>query len=382
MNKAPKTTYGVSDDLALSLLRLEMAAHPGANVVLSPLSVSMALGMMLNGSRGPARQQTAARLGFGVGRSLRGMNEYYSQLKEALAETREIDLDLASALYACGDLTFKKNFLNKSQQYFDAKIGLLDLDDPSSVVLMNSFICQKTKGKIPSMLDELSAEEQAQLILLNALYFRGIWHTGFNVLLSQEEKFTHLDGSRSDCALMYREGSFLYAANLKYQAVKLPYGESGRFAMYAFLPLADGEFGLKVLESTLADASLSNCFKHFLPRPGRLFLPRFRAVYEGNLNESLKQIGLSQAFADRTEFASAAKCKCGQHLSLKHKVVVEVNEEGGNFSTSQAPQGNSKIQGMILPNLPFLMRFDRPFYFFVRDEETETVVVAGFINKP
>lgn len=378
---------GVSDELAVALLKTELESHPYTNVVVSPLSVSLALGCLLNGNRSEARKEASVALGFKIGRSLRGINESYSNLREALSLNTELDLDLANAIYGSGDLEFKQNFLNKAQQYFDARISLLDFEDPSSVVLMNSFICQKTKGKIPSVVDALETGE-GRMLLLNAFFLHGHWKRGFNRIFTQAEPFHRLDGPASDCALMYQRGLTLYTENLKFQAVKLPYGASGRFSMYAILPLAQGEFGLGSVLELLSAEGISTYFPRFSSRQCELFLPRFRVEYSSRLNESLSQLGFSDTFCTAEESMSSAarsKCKhkCAQHVTLQHKAVVEVDEAGGdNLSPVQEPSGSGQMRCMFVPFGRVRVRFDRPFFFFVRDEQTETITAAGFVNNP
>src|SRR5262245_53517153 len=133
MAKSQKIIAAVSDKFTLDLLTLEQATSHGKTVVLSPLSVSLALGLTMNGSRGRARQATASALGFGIGRSLRGMNESYSDLRQAIDQTTDVDLEVANSLVGPSGITFKKHFLDKSQQFFDARIRLVDYDDPASV---------------------------------------------------------------------------------------------------------------------------------------------------------------------------------------------------------------------------------------------------------
>lgn len=368
----------VSDSFAFALLELEQTSHAGQNVVLSPLSVSIALAMTLNGSRGKTRHDTSRALGLGDGRSLRQINESFASLRDSLAATTEVDLAMANSMIGCSGLGLKKNFLNKSQQYFDARIRLLDYDDPGAVVVMNSFICQKTKGKIPAIIDEIDREQDA-LHLLNAVYFRGFWYQGFNRLLTQAEQFKRLDGSTGDTALMYREGTFSYLNNVKFQAVRLPYGKTGRFSMYVFLPATPGEQGVRMLKTALADGGISDQFKRFTPRRGKLFLPRFKYEYASTLNQSLGQLGLVDLFdGEKSDIGSLAKSK--QSIILRHKTVIQVAEDGSD-ALSESPDDSCTACG-ILPRTAFEMRVDRPFYFFVRDEENQSVSLAGFVNDP
>lgn len=374
---------GVSDEFAVALLKAELKSHPGTNVVISPLGVSLALACLLNGKHPEARKEASLALGFNLGRSLRGINESYSKLRAALAENTELDLDFANALYGSSDLDFKKNFCNKAQQYFGARIGQLDFQDPSSLVLMNSFICQKTKGKIPSLVEALDSAE-GQLLLLNAFYLHGRWKNGFDRLLTQPESFHLLDGRFADCAMMYKKGLFLYTDNLKFQAVKLPYGQSGRFSMYAILPLGQGEFGLDSVLDLLSTEGISSYFNRFSSRQGELFLPRFKVEYSSRLNESLSQVGFADTFSEAGEILpAAARSKHGQHVTLQHKALVQVDEAASSSSDPVVTrEGSGQMRCMFVPFGKFTLRFDRPFFFFVRDEQTETIAAAGYIDNP
>lgn len=375
---------GVSDSLALGLLKSEQEAHPDANIVLSPLSVSLALAMTVNGSRGQTRQDTVTALGFGYGRSRRGINESYLALRKSISATQNLDFSIVNGLVGSSDLRFKPNFVNKSKQYFDAEIRCLDTNDPASIVLMNALICQKTRGKVPSILEEIDEGCRQQLVFLNAVYFRGNFQQGFPPLLTQSEPFYRLDGSVTESALMYREGEFDYLQSLKYQAAKLPYGQDGRFAFYVFLPLAQGEFGLHRLKSALSEDGFNECFERFSPRQGKVFLPRFKIDYAVNLNNSLAGLGFAGLFdAEKAELDSLVKSESKPRLTLKHKTVFELSEAGASFA-SVTPQANAAIRlhSCIPPQLPFVLRADRPFFFFVRDEESKILCVSGFINDP
>lgn len=376
---------GVTDEFSLALLRAEREQHPGKNVVISPLSVSLALGLLLNGSRGSTRNETAAALGFGIGRSLRGMNETFAALRNSVVHEREVDIELASALVACRDSEVRPNFANKAQQYFDARIRLMDLEDPSAPVLMNSFICQKTRGRIASVIGTVDgADATAQMILLDAVYFHGLWTSGFDRAVTELQRFHRLDGSESSCPLMFKQGTFSYQGNLKYQAVRLPYGESGRFALYLFLPLADGEYGMERMLADIEETGLKKIFKRFSKTAGRLHLPRFKTEYSSTLNESLRRIGVTEVFSpESADFSALFRSDEAQKLILKHKTVVEIDERAAELiSGTPAPQTVQMKSQLIMGGMPFHLRADRPFCFFVRDDLTETIDLVGYINDP
>lgn len=370
-----------SNKFAFSLLKSEQDANPSGNVVLSPLAVALAAGLTLNGSRGQARQDTAAVLGFGPGRSLRGMNESFRALLTGVAECDDVNLCVANAMFGQSSLSLKPNFINKAHEYFDAKVRLLDFADPAALMVMNSYICQRSKGKIPSILSEL--DKKNALVLLSAACFNGPWHLGFDRLLTQGETFTRLDGSKSDCALMYREGRFSYNSNLKFEAVRLPYGDSGRFWCYVLLPLAQGYCGLQSVIDQLESDDYANFLRGFSPRPGKLFLPRFKIEHACTLDQTLKQLGVAAFDEEKSDLSSLYGGDEKLSISLRHKTVFEIGEYGGKGEdVAPAPAVSGKMRSFFVPFSSFSMRVDRPFYFFVRDEKLGATVIAGFINDP
>jgi serpin B len=304
------------------------------------------------------------------------MSRRYAQALADIAKTTEVDLDLANSLYAPNGTLFDADFLASAQKNFDARVRLLNYQDPASVVVMNSYICQKTKGKIASILGSASDLSDERMLLLNAAYFHGFWNVGFDRDKTSETQFETADGGSTFRALMQRRGIIAYQRQAQYEAVRLPYGESERFALYAFLPAFSGNAGLTAVLNALSLGGFANACRRFLPCHGDLFLPRLRVEYASNFQSSFQRLGLSSILDSSTDDLNAAK-GAGGKLGMRHRAAVELDEAGPLVKPKDRPL---RLRSFIV-GAPFYLKFDRSFCFLVRDELNGSISMAGIVNQ-
>jgi serpin B len=118
----------------------------------------------------------------------------------------------------------------------------------------------------------------------------------------------------------------------------------------------------------------------FQMRQGSVQLPRFKFDYNIQLNNALKALGMEAAFDDsRANFSNMSSASLVIN-EVKHKTFVEVNEEGTEAAASTSV-------GMVLtsarmPEAPFQMVVDRPFFCAIRDNQTGTILFMGSIKEP
>jgi len=367
----------VGDDFVFALLNAERELSPAGNVVLSPLALSFAFGMTMNGCGSATRQQLARVLGFDTAQPLADMNQRYAQLLADIAGTTEVDLDLANSLYAPNGTLFDAGFLASAQSIFDARVRLLDYNDPAAVVVMNSYICQKTKGKIASILASATDLSDARLLLLNAAYFHGFWNVGFDRDKTSETQFETADGGSKFCSLMQRRGIIAYQRQAAYEAVRLPYGESGRFALYAFLPSCSfGLAGLTAMLSALSAGGFATACLRFLPCHGDLFLPRLRVEYASDFQASFQRLGLSSILDSSSGDLTMDKAASGK-TGMRHRAAMELDESGPLLN----PRSSQLRLRSFMVGAPFYLKFDRSFCFVVRDEQNRSISMAGIVNQ-
>ncbi|HXG92298.1 MAG TPA: serpin family protein [Blastocatellia bacterium] len=349
----------------------------GKNVFVSPSSVGLCLAMAYNGASGETRQAMARALE-AEGMSLEDFNRAYAELKAALPSTDpKVQLEIANSLWARQGLKFKQDFIARDKKFFDAEVAALNFDDASAAATINSWVSNKTKGKIEKIVDQISPD--SILFLINAIYFKGKWTKEFDRAKTKEDVFTTAAGAQKRVPMMTQAGRFNYFESPEFQAVSLPYGD-GRVSMYIFLPAKN--VSLERFHQSLSAVNWEEWVKKFEETEGSVTLPRFKVEYDVTLNDALKALGMGVAFDDnRADFSAMIEDAGRVYISqVKHKTFAEVNEEGTEAAavTSTEMRTTSARQ----PARTFRMVVDRPFFCAIRDNTTGTVLFMGSIADP
>jgi len=349
----------------------------GKNVFVSPASVGLALAMTYNGAVGETKQ--------GMERALetRGMNHAelnraYAQLRAALESADpKVQLNIANSLWGKKGVTFNPEFIRRNQQYYGAEVKALDFGDPSAAVTINSWVAEKTKGKIDQIIDRIDA--QSILLLINAIYFKGAWAEEFNKQKTRDEQFTTGAGTQKRHPMMHQSGNYRYYEARDFQAVSLPYG-GGRVSMFIFLPAQN--VGLNAFQKTLTATNWDEWMKGFAETKGDIAVPRFKVTYEIGLNDALNALGMGIAFdPDRADFSGVVQGSERVFISrVKHKTFAEVNEEGTEAAAVTSVE--MRATSAMRPRDAFRMIVDRPFFCAIRDNKTGSLLFMGSITDP
>ena len=349
----------------------------GKNVFISPASVGLALAMTYNGAEGETKQAMSRSLE-AQGMSLDELNRAYAQLKAALeSPDPKVQLNIANSLWAKKSITFKPDFIQRDKQFYDAEVTSLDFNDPAAAATINSWVADKTKGKIDKIVDQIDA--QSILFLINAIYFKGKWTLEFDKAKTKEDTFTTGSGHQKRHPLMQQSGKYNYYEDKTFQAVSLPYG-GGRVSMYVFLPKTGTS--LDDFQKNLTASNWDAWMKEFVQTQGDISVPRFRVEYEIGLNEALKALGMGIAFDPaRANFTGMVQTSENAFISrVKHKTFAEVNEEGTEAAAVTSVE--MRVTSAMRPPKTFRMIIDHPFFFAIRDNKTGTMLFMGSIVDP
>ncbi|HSE37652.1 MAG TPA: serpin family protein [Blastocatellia bacterium] len=349
----------------------------GKNIFISPASVGLALAMTYNGAGGETKQGMERALEIQGMNHLR-LNAAYSQLRAALESADpKVQLSIANSLWGKKDITFNPDFIQRNKQYYGAEVTALDFADPGAPATINSWVSEKTRGKIDKIIDRI--DEQAILFLINAIYFKGAWAAEFDKAKTREQPFTTLAGKQKRHPLMHQTGKYRYYEGRGFQAVSLPYG-SGRVSMYIFLPANNST--LAEFQKSLTTSNWDSWMSEFAETNGELAVPRFRVEYEIGLNEALRALGMGIAFdPDRADFSGIVKTSENVFISrVKHKTFAEVNEEGTEAAAATSVE--MSVTSAMRPRKPFRMIVDHPFFCAIRDNTTGALLFIGSIIDP
>jgi len=259
-----------------------------------------------------------------------------------------------------------------ARTFFTAEARSLDFRDPASVATINSWVGEKTRNKIPKLLDRIEDEEVA--FLINAVYFKGSWRDGFDRGRTRFEPFHGADGSNRSVSMMNRDPSpLLYSRGSGYEAVELLYG-NGAFAMTVILPTS-GATPAEVL-SQLDAAAWRDLRSAFAEQKLGLTLPKFRLEYERKLNADLTALGMGIAFdGARADLYGIADVRPDRLFISRvlQKTFVDVNEEGTEAAAAT-------VVGIGVTSAPSRFVVDRPFLFVIHERLSGTILFIGQIN--
>jgi serpin B len=344
------------------------------NVFVSPTSVAIALSMTYNGASGETQQAMAKALEL-QGITLPTVNQANNALKASLENADpEVQLSIANSLWAKQGVTFKPDFMERNRQFYGAKVTELDFANAEATRTINNWVKENTRGKIDQVVDQLKPDDV--LFLINAIYFKGNWTKKFDQNQTAERPFYLSNGTQKQHPMMSQSGKYRYYENETFQAVSLPYGK-GRLSLYVFLPRENNS--LDAFQQQLAVENWQQWMNQFRMRNGSIQLPRFKFDYDIQLNNALKVLGMESAFSDGADFSNMTSASVAIN-EVKHKTFVEVNEEG--TEAAAVTSVGVALTSAQMPEEPFQMVVNRPFFCAIRDNQTGTVLFMGSLREP
>lgn len=344
------------------------------NVFVSPSSVAIALAMTYNGASGSTQQAMAKTLEL-QGMNLSEINAAYADLKRLLENPdTNVQLTIANSLWADKNASLQPDFIQKNQEFYKAQVTNLNFQDAQAPNIINTWVKDNTKGKINQIVDKIDPEQA--LFLINAIYFKGKWSNEFDKSKTASLPFYLASGKQKNHPMMSQDGDYRYQENEQFQAVSLPYGKDGKVSLYIFLPKQNSN--LQAFYQNLNAENWEKWMAQFRRREGLIRLPRFKTDYDVTLNDSLKALGMAEAFSKQANFSGI-----GKNLAIsqvKHKTFVEVNEEGTEAAAATSV-GIVATSATQKPE-PFKMIVDRPFFCAIRDNQTGSILFMGSIMEP
>lgn len=341
--------------------------YAGNNILISPLSLSLALSMATNGAEGKTAEEMLSTLGF-AGQAKDDMNSYYQKMVSALLEADpKTTFEVANSIWANENIGIKKSFTDVTKKYFSSEVYPADFSEQATVDRINKWCSDKTHGKIPTILD--GPDPDLVMALINALYFKGTWAFDFDDKVKKED-FTTLSGSKSKVEMMTAKLSS-YAEYDGFSMVSLPYG-NGSFCMDVILPPKDEDFGEAI--KRLDASTFQSLLRTLSEADVNLKFPKFTFDYQAQLNDALIDLGMPLAFTPSADF-SAMAAKPLMISMVKQKTFIDVNEKGteaaavtfiGYVTTSYRPEPRT---------VDFFA--NRPFLFTIRETSTGAVLFLG-----
>ena len=354
---AAESAPAVGGKLGFELLKALYAE--GGNVLLSPASLTLALGMAAEGAEGETLTAILTALGA----------EDASELGDVVPE----EIKSANAAFVAQGLPLKGDYIDRLNEAYGAEWFDLDAE---VVEVVNAWVAEHTDGLIEKLLSQ-APDPQTGLILINAIAMDAKWEKPFKDYNTIEDDFHATQGDVS-VEMMYQREFFDYVERDGLQIVRLPYA-GGALEMWIALPGEGVSIGLDGLLDALAEQGMDYLKDGAEEREVDLFLPKFDLTTENSLSDALKVLGLELPFSENADFSGISEVPLRIDEILQ-KVRVQLDEEGTKAAAATA--AIVACMALIPEEEPVEVRADRPFAFVIADAETDGVCFAGVVENP
>ena len=335
------------------------------NLFYSPTSIKTAIAMAYEGANSSTQVEFEKIFGFEEN------NEKFFAQTEHLKGAAEI----VNSTWILEKYQILPSYISKMESNFDAKPYYTDFknDPEGSAKKINAWIEESTKGMIKEMLKPTDVES-FKMALVNAIYFKQDWKFPFEKEQTIAAKFTNLNGTKPEVDMMHAERSYkAYQGNLE-QVIELPYGDD-KTSMVVILPK-----DMKTYQ--LTNASYTALLSKLRNQLVNLDLPKFTfetPTFE--LKPFLQQLGMVSAFEDYADFSGMREEKDLKIGTALHKAKIIVNEEGTEAAAVTVIGMETTTTSISAPRPIMKITVDKPFYYFIRDNETGTILFMGRMNE-
>lgn len=350
---------------------LQTEQEADKNIFVSPLSLHMALGMLVNGADGETKAEILKAL---KSDHLSGseLNAAYKKLLTELPVADPlVEMALANAVFYKNSFPFEAAYLNSTRQNFNAQITGLPFVQ-ADLATINGWASNNTQGKITKVLNEIDPD--LVMLLMNALYFKGDWRSKFNKAYTKDQAFTLEGGVQKMVKMMNHKDTFRMVKAADFTALQMPYG-NGQFAATLLLPNA-GQKISDILNHLNSDqwASLQAGLRIQSVEVG---LPKFKLEQEFELKQALKNMGMAKAFMVNAQFETMSRIKPLYVSFVKQNTFAAVDEEG----TEAAAVTTIGMETTSAPMVPTFI-CNRPFGFIISEKTSNTILFMGRIMNP
>ncbi|CAM4910893.1 unnamed protein product [Rotaria socialis] len=402
----------------------------GTNIFLSPTSIALALSMCIAGARDETLNQALRVLHASSIEALTKTVEQIMHMISMTAHNKKVEFKLANRLYASKAYKIQDDYLKLVQNSFQSDVKLEDFENNRNEVVqtINAWVEEQTNRLIQNLLSTDAVPTNTRLIIVNCIYFKGIWKNRFPEILTKKADFYEANGHISKIDVMFQTGKYAYAENddLHAQIAHLPYqsdNENIQFAFAVILPKQDislDEVERKLaLQPDLMQLVLSDHNTSMTEL--LLYLPKFKMKASLKLGDVLKQLGMENAFNSTANFTGITSQQDGEDgifiSEVIHKAFIDVNEQGKEKETIPRPFGYISVPGVTeylcfgsfnfthilertkaaaatagvtsvlfsataLKPMPILFKADRPFLFFIRESRQNIVLFSGKLVSP
>lgn len=397
--------------------------------VFSPVSIACALSLLLLAANGETKKELLQVFNFSPDKQqIIAIHHQYSQMLRDVASfapdaypanwrrtdrcSDEEDEDyrqepqvihLANAIFVKQGLPINRKFTEASWAFYNSTVSPQDFanNPQQSSYNVNKWASDNTYGKINQIVSNYLSID-TQMIVANALYFKGLWKEMFEKQATTYRKF-YPDGYASpstakDVLTMAVIGCFPYYDAVEFDAkiVGLPY-QGDKTALYIIVPNNSTRAKLQNFQSTLTGKDIGAMVLQMTVKKALIQMPKMKISNTINLRDVLQKLNLRTIFSptasdlsgmlepaangadqydrNRVVFGRDAVRQRLYASEIVHKVELDINEKG--------TEGGAVTASTIFRSLPSVqMRIDTPFLMLLGHDATRLPLFYGSIYDP
>ncbi|NXM74373.1 OVAL protein, partial [Serilophus lunatus] len=380
----------VSTEFCCDIFKEVRIQHAQENIFFSPMTIISALSMIYLGARDSTKAQIEKAVHFdkipGFGASIEtqcGTSlSIHTSLKDIFTQITEpsdnYSVSIASRLYAEETYPILPEYLECVKELYKGGLEPISFQTAAEQAreLINSWVESQTKGMIKNILQPTSVNPQTEMVLVNAIYFKGLFEKAFKDEDTQTVPFRITEQESKPVQMMFQIGSFKVAeiTSQKIRILELPYA-SGQLSLWVLLP--DDISGLEQLETAITFENLKEWTSStkMEERKIKVYLPRIKIEEKYNLASVLTSLGITDLFSSSANLSGISSAERLKVSSAFHEVFVEIYEAGSKVV-------NSKEVGVDDTSVFEEFRADHPFLFLIKHNSSNSILFFGRCFSP
>ena len=369
-----KKVLSQSNDFAFDVLKA--VNNENTNAFISPYSLGQALAMIANGANGTTLEEIAAVLKIGNEISIDDINSYYATMNKALTNIKcSSRLAFANSLWVNKDFdgTILDSYKKNMQSSYDAMVDVLDFADSKSPDIINSWSKKQTNGLIPVIIKNLPIDNTPNAILLNSLYFKGLWNyfpkdntysDNFRNQYDRNEKVEMMKSNKCNLTGFVTDEELMVEFNYGGEAFQMQIIMPKKEKINNYIQNLNGTKYAEMLSEMTNSKSI-------------VAMPKFKSNYSYDLKNSLSKMGINTAFSEYADFGKISTKKEFKITKALQNTTIEVNEDGSVASSTTRIDGGIDTSTGELPE-EFII--DHPFIYLIRERQTGAILFIGKVQ--
>uniref|UniRef100_A0A2M4BP84 Putative serine proteinase inhibitor n=1 Tax=Anopheles marajoara TaxID=58244 RepID=A0A2M4BP84_9DIPT len=366
-------------------LAREIFRHEDSNVVFSPFSLKLLMTLLYEASEPGSQTHRELEIVLGE-RNLQQTRSFYDRfLESSMKANEDYEFDIGTKLF----LDKSRGKLNGGyrdllEQTYRTSLESLSFNGAKAAADRINQWCDKiTQGRISKLVNEDTIEGSV-LILANVLFLKASWKNSFLDENTRDELFYLTENASVTVPFMSQTDlyDFTEHSELGAKVLRLPY-KGRQFSMNMVLPFPNTS--LTTVIDRLSSGMLQSVSDRFVREEVIVTIPKFKFNYGTLMNEALQALGVKDVFNRNASLpllspvSNSTKPNSVEVSKILQKVGIEINEKG---TLAFAATEIQLVNKFGYDGDPFEFEANRPFLFYILDEETNTVLFVGKVIDP